>query len=116
MTAEEKRACHHNEYNKAWNKRNSEKVKEWARRYRKRNRERVNATALLWVKRNIEKSREIRRKSGNKVCASLTNSYIATVLGIGVKYLPKELIEAKREQLKLVRLLKEKNRVENSAG
>lgn len=45
-----------------------------------------------------------------KYCASLTDGYIAQLLGLPVKKAPPQLIELKREHLRLVRLLKEKTK------
>ena len=114
MTAEEK-CARNTEYAKAWRKRNPEKVRERNRRYRRRNSEKDTTTTYLWRTRNIERVRKTDRKKSKKAVSVLTNSYIASILGISVKYLSKELIEAKREHMKLNRLLKEKRCVENSA-
>ena len=83
--------------------------------YRAKNREKTKAATYLSRKRNPEKYREIAHRAAKNGRAALNNTYIANALKISIKYLPKELIEAKREQLKLVRLLKEKHRVEDSA-
>lgn len=74
-------------YHREYREKNKEKVSEITASYRNRNRDRVNARC-------------------ERVRRDMTSSYVARIMGMSVRDLPGELIEAKRIQLKIKRYLK----------
>jgi hypothetical protein len=84
---------------------NAEKCRQIVRDWRKVNRERTNELGRKWRARNPEKARKrhIERRE------FLAVDYIANLMGLHSKTLLKypELIEAKREQVKAIRELKQ---------
>jgi ABC-type nitrate/sulfonate/bicarbonate transport system substrate-binding protein len=99
---------------KAWKKANPEKVKAYSKAWKKANPEKVKAYCKAWREANPEKAkanekawREANRQKvavKNKVkIESLTDGYIANVLGMPIAQIPPELIKAKRKQLLLLR-------------
>jgi hypothetical protein len=87
-------ACKERE--RAWREKNREKLKDTVRRTREKNRERI---------------RDRERDRTGKEVAELTNTYVKDVLrrhtGLRSSDIPPELIEAKRLEIKLKRLIKE---------
>lgn len=92
------------ERSRAYRAANREKMAERKRARQEASREKKTEWSRAWYADNREKAREHSRKCIEK----LSNSYVAGRIGISTKLAPPDLIEAKREQLKLVRLLKEK--------
>jgi len=82
---------------------NSEKLRASLAKYRAENVEKEMARLAKWRAENPEKV----RASLAKCRASLTDGYIAELLGLPVKKAPPQLIELKREQILLHRLAKE---------
>lgn len=80
----------------------------------KNNRPKYSAIRKNWALAHIDRARAISNKAAKKASANLTNSVVANYLVRGTSMrpsdVPKELIEAKREQWKLVRLIKEKRK------
>tara|TARA_R110000764_G_scaffold83616_1_gene164258 strand:- start:84 stop:758 length:675 start_codon:yes stop_codon:yes gene_type:complete len=83
--------CHRS---KVWAEKNPERAKENTRAWYRENKEKMISLATEWSKRNPEKRK-----------VNIENNYIKTFLG--VKNPPKELIEAKRVQLRITRALRE---------
>jgi len=75
-------------------------------KYRAENPEKVRARDAKYRAENVEKE----RANYAKYYASMTDGYVAAKLGFPVKKVPPQLIELKREHLRLVRLLKEKTK------
>jgi len=90
-------------YNKEYRLKNAERIREQKREYRLKNAERIREYDKKYSSENIEKIRK-REKKNNY---NLTNKYIASLLRISIKDVPKELLEAKRAQIKIHRLLKQ---------
>jgi hypothetical protein len=88
---------------KAWTKRNREWLNEYKRIYESLNRDRINAQrrALYWAN---DKKRISTRRASNKAVKELKDHYVRYLLKM--ENAPKELIEVKRELIKLRRLLK----------
>lgn len=85
------------EYNKTYQKANADKIAEYHKTYQK-----------AYEKANADKIRE-RKKAYLKACVdNLTSRYIASKIGLPISDIPPELIELKRTQLKLHRLIKQK--------
>lgn len=63
-----------------------------------------------YAERHPEKIRDQWRRQVKRDVAELTDRYVADLLGAPVRKLPRDLIELKREHLRLVRLLKEKQK------
>jgi hypothetical protein len=107
-------------YLRGWRESNSEKVRAWKREYVARNPERCRAIVREWRKNNRERTNEFSRKwskqNAEKVRArhskrrdALAVHYVARLMGFHSKTLLKypDLIEAKREQIKIHRQLKQ---------
>lgn len=79
-----------------------------------RYRRRKTAIAKKWANANPERRKSYTRNCMRRQCQSLSDAYIRAKIahrsGIPCAAIPKELVEAKREQLKLHRLLKEKQK------
>lgn len=107
-------------------KNNPERCRKLSREYAERNPEKTKERYKSWastdkakeLKRdrdrryyhsNPEKARERRRSLSRKDREILGDSYIAFRLGGSITEIPKELIEAKRVQLQLMRYLKNGN-------
>jgi hypothetical protein len=101
-------------------RKNTERKKETARRFREKHAEKLRNKRLEAYKENPEKHRESSRRSALKhpdtarnrmikSIATLSNHYVASVLRVKPSILAKhpELLEAKREQLKIHRTLKQ---------
>ena len=72
------------------------------RAWEKRNPDRAKEAKRLWARDNLDYS--AKKKAG---IASLSNHYLAELLGSSVAKLPPELIEAKRVHLQIHRLLRD---------
>ena len=107
---------------RAWAKSNHEKMHSKDKKSRERHPEARAANSAKWRKNNPVRYGEIIKKSRIKnivsyrLCRvriakrnvnSLSNGYICKLLGIKTALTPVELIEAKRTEVKLKRLLKE---------
>lgn len=90
-----------------WYKNNTEKVKESTKTWQKNNPEKVKESYKKWQKNNPEKVKE--REAKKRL--NLTDSCVANILHIPVatlRQLPPELIELKRNIIKLKRARNEK--------
>jgi uncharacterized Zn finger protein (UPF0148 family) len=122
----------------AWVKANPEKRREQSARYAKANPEKLKELATQYSKsadgkeknrvrssRSYEKNREAKKeasrtrykenpekcKASQKLLSEkLADSIVANSLGFRVRDAPKELIQAKREQIQITRLLRELNK------
>lgn len=101
-------------YNRAWQASNVEKVlenrviqrqklREYARVYHRTNAEKVRARKINYYEANSEKVREHARTHVEK----LTNFYVAATLKLPLKSVPQDLLEAKREQLLIRRMVRQ---------
>lgn len=78
-----------------------------AKEYRKKNPEKIRELSKKWDQCNKEKRKLLSKNSAIRKRAKLTDSYIVNSLMGGAKEnIPKELIEAKRIQLTIHRMLK----------
>ena len=89
---------------KSYQKANSEKIKAKKKSYRKANPEKEKAYSKAYYKANPEK---IKARS-KKAMETISQSYIATRLHIPISLLTPELIDQKRLQLKIIRLINQK--------
>lgn len=105
--------------NKQWRVENKDAV----RKYKRENHERILQRDREWVAKNIEKVREVARAwcaaNPEKINQyhsarrdTLGRSYVIRIIagrnsGLKANQIPRELIEVKREHLRLVRLLRE---------
>ena len=102
-------------YRKEYYKRNIAGEKDSHLRWRQKNKEKVKLLRVSWQKNNRERIKKYRKYWGRaykKRCVDdLHDSYIKDLLvrGADLSYreIPKELIEAKREQIKIKRYLRE---------
>ena len=101
----------------AWRKENPEKFRVHQKRYRKANPEKVKAIKARWRKAHPEKSAAIHREwaaanlekvraNDARLRARISPAYAASLMHLPVAQCPPELIEMKREQLSLHRLVK----------
>jgi|GEM_PF-6147958 len=82
-------------------------------RYYKSHKKACHASAYQWRKRNPEKAKEIVRRASAKLVSELRDSYVVQKLrgGTTTRFVfPPELIEAKRQHIKLLRLCKQNDR------
>lgn len=123
MTPEERK--HRLDRDRKWREANREKVRENHRKYREANREKIREIQRKYCEENPEKVRETHRryceanrekilkqsrKWARKSRARLTDRYIKHILtdrsSLKFEDIPQELVEAKRELLRLERYLK----------
>lgn len=107
MTTEERRV-----YDKKWREANKEKVKARSKKWYENNKERDNAKSKKWRENNIEKRNVYFRNTAT----NLTKSYVANRLKIPLKYLTPELYEQTKLNVKIKRLINEKQRAIKSSG
>jgi hypothetical protein len=88
---------------KARREANPEKSRAAEKAWREVNPEKVRARIYAWREANPEKV----RASSKHISDTLTDSYIARNLHLSVAECPPELIEMKREQLKMARTVRE---------
>jgi hypothetical protein len=109
-------------WNKEWRDNNKKRRAERGKKYRLVNKVKIKKNALdyyhrnktlcdlknkKWKKNNAEKYRASIAKWDAKKRLHLYDAYIRKLLNLNKEGAPKELVEVKREQLKLYRLLKE---------
>lgn len=92
---------------KKYREENSEKYRERKKRSEARHIEAKRMRQKAWRIKNIEKARAIAKRQGVSAFQRITNSYIANSLKIPVKDLPPEIIELKRQQLQVIRAVKQ---------
>lgn len=82
----------------------------YARTYQKRPevRARQNEARRVAYQKNLEASRQKNREKIAKVVLTMSDGYVAELMGMRIRDVPKELIDLKREHLRLVRELKER--------
>lgn len=91
-------------------KKNKEKQKERVLKWRLENKEAYSESQRKWKEKNIGKENERKRNAG----FDLKDSYIVGTLRIPAKDCTPELIELKREQLRIQRLTKQlKKEIQN---
>jgi len=127
--------------NAAWNKANKEKIAVVKKRYYKKNKEKIAVDHKGYQEKNkekinlrrkrpnaeyqrkkyyenIEKSRAISRAKNLSRSVHLSDVYVKSLIckaiGITHKNIPYELIEAKRSEMKITRLIKEKRNEQKS--
>ena len=88
---------------KTWRENNKEKVSALRKVSRAKNREKNCAVSMAWYKDNSE--REIAKKK--EKTSGLHGGYVAQRLGLPLAECTPELIELKREQLRIYRLTKQ---------
>jgi hypothetical protein len=99
---------------KLWKSKNKEKIKVIARKYRKQPEVKIKSNQYQreWRGRNRAHANAEANKHRAKHCEELRDSYVCKTLtqnsSFKVKDIPPALIELKREELKLKRLIKEK--------
>lgn len=108
------------ERSNAWYLRNKQKHLEASRKWKRRNPERVRASNLRCKTKAIERYRKWKALNRDRVkmakriyVEKATPGYLSQITGIPLKFLPPAFIAAKREHLKLKRLLKELNLCHN---
>ena len=95
----------HRAKNKAWREANPEKARAKSKAWAEANPEKVRARVKAWAEANPDKVRA-KNKAGRD---ELRDSYVKHKLGVSTA--PSELIELKREQLKMHRLTKQFNQL-----
>ncbi len=105
------------EKNRRYREENREKLAEYALRYREENPEKMAEANRRYYEENreklAEKNRRFREENREKLAeyarmqiGLITDSYVARVMKIPTAEAPPDLIEAKRQQLKLKRTIK----------
>jgi hypothetical protein len=90
-----------------WRVANAERHKSNYKQWYSRNREKALARVEEWRAKNKDKARAASKKYSVKARNGLAESYVTRCLRIPLSRAPKELIEAKREHIKLIRLCRE---------
>jgi len=85
---------------------------EYSKKYREQNIDKCHKSGKKYREQNRDKCFEYSRKKHKQNKENLTNTYIRNLLNNGIsriknKDIPLELIQAKREQIKLFRLIKQ---------
>ena len=88
---------------KCWHENNKERLKIKSKAYYEINKEKINAYSKYYYKINKEKIFNNQKISDKKGILNLSDGYCAKQLHLPVKEIPKELIEAKRLQIKILR-------------
>ena len=98
------------ESSKKYYENNSEKLKESSKKYRENNPEKVKEKAKKWKENNHEKVKKYTNKISNEMGDSYIKNKLCTITknSLHVGDLPNELIEVKRLQIQLFRLIKNK--------
>lgn len=96
------------EYNRIHHCKEKKKISERKRLSNPDNKRRKNEYQISWRKKNISKNRAYHRKNIKKNVDELSDLYISRTMCRGMKNIPEDLIEVKRTQLKLKRLIKQK--------
>jgi hypothetical protein len=109
---EEERRERANARTREWRLKNKARVKEYNRMYEKNNRERINRIQRGFNARHADRLASVQRDKARLQRKYLSDQYIKEVLcGNGshltYKHIPQSLVEAKRAELKLIRLIKE---------
>lgn len=90
-----------------------EKINKTRKVYKEKNRNKINATELKRYYRNHENYLNKNKESRKKAAKELRDSYVKNVIigrsSLRSEDIPKEMIDAKRELLKLYRKVKELN-------
>ena len=114
LTEEEKRKrrrAYMKAYNKKYREENKAKCKRLTAEWRKNNRDKVYKHKADWRKNNPETAHRGYNRRRRRNIAELTDLHIKGVLTARTKLknkdLPQSLIQAKRAELKLLRLIKE---------
>jgi len=94
---------------KRWRDDNREKFKESSRVYCIKNKEARKSTAYAWKERNRERTKETNNRINKRHCAELRDYVVIGYLNktLNIKNPPHELIQLKREQLKMKRTLRQ---------
>ena len=100
----------HAKYARKWDVEHPEIMRAASRKYRQANRDLVLQRLREWYYSNPERAGEITKRSQRKHRRDLDDCYVITCLlrrtRLTVDDLPKMLIEAKREEIKLKRLVR----------
>ncbi len=117
-------------YRKQYNKENREKVKEFQKRYQEENRDKIRETEKHYQKKNAKKLRRMRKEykkeNAEKINAQnvqhrkrMSDQYIKKLIAnqisrgsgttIKFKNIPNEIIELKRKQIQIKRLIKQQS-------
>jgi len=92
---------------KAHYKANSENIKAQQKAYRKANSEHIKAQQKAYRKANSEHTKELAKEYDKARVDSLLDSYVVRSLNMKKEEVTPELLELKRDQLKIFRLLRE---------
>lgn len=114
------------QYNKKWAKANPDKIRAAHKRYRETHLEKLNKRSREWTKNNPEAKarvnrkwiennpeqyRAYKRKQQQRARDKLSDSYVRGMLSLRTSLvpsdIPQELVDAKREHIKLHRKVKE---------
>jgi hypothetical protein len=99
------------QYKDKWKKENPEKLNEVQKLYTMKSREKLNAKTNEWRKKNKYKVQETNKLQNRKNVDNLTDKYVTHCLRIKVAEVPPQLLEFKREQLAMSRLVRQLNQV-----
>ncbi len=104
-------------YNKAYRKANPEKILAYSKAYYKVNKEKLNDYSKEWAVNNPEKRKVSVNKNALKNKKELSDNYVKRLFiqrtSLTASDIPPELIEIKRQQLILKRLLKQQKELTN---
>jgi hypothetical protein len=115
------KTCNYIAHNE-WLRKNPEKAKEYGRRARSKSKDKQALRRLKWIKLNPERHAQSQRESRLRIyrenlsenkekrrieTAELSDRYIAKIMRLPLRLLPRELIDAKRVQLLIYRHMKE---------
>ena len=100
-----------NKKSKDWANKNRARTNEICKLSREKNKHKYKSVKKDWDKSHPEQVKSYAKKTHKKRCSSLNDSYVSDVVAnhssLTSKDIPQSLIEAKRVELKLKRLIKE---------
>lgn len=91
-----------------WKKNNMEKIRAIENKYRANaGKDQILKKQAAWRAKNLDKVRLWSSNRSKKSVLNLTDNYVSRTLGLRISDIPVELMEAKREALRLKHLIKE---------
>jgi len=105
------KACDY-KYAKKWRLKNKDKVREHRKKYRLNNKDKIKELGKKYYIINKDKKKAYHKKRTEKAIRECSDNYIKSLLTAGnsleYKDIPQELVGAKRQHVKIIRITKEK--------
>ena len=99
--------------NRAWQRNNKEKVKEYRKKADIKRGGKAHKSAKVWVKNNLERINYLKSKSRENLSDSYVKSIITKGSSVKRQLIPKELIELKRINILITREIRKQQQCQN---